>query len=304
MPDTPSDLFAGLVPDRAKYERARARKAPARIRYVIWFTPRSGSSWLTDILSACGRLSHPAECFNPLQLRVLAQKLHVGDLDQYIQILLRRRNTEGVFGCQLTWYQMQRCFGDEAHFMRYFDGAPGIWLIREDLVAQAVSLAKMEQTGLRHGAHSDAATRAAAEAGLAYDPARIGAALQHILRAEDGCEALFQAWGHAPLRLSYERNIAMGANHVLNAIAHHIGVRPIPPASIETEHVKLGTDLNVEFAARFRAENADMLADIDAGRAVRLAAIDRTLPDRLPPIYRGARRAPAGSAGKTVKNRL
>jgi LPS sulfotransferase NodH len=291
MRATDSDLFFPQEQDLRKFERTRERKTPAQLRYVIWFTPRSGSSWLTDIARATDRLGNPGECFNPGFVPQMARKMHAADMDQYIQMLLRRRQTRGVFGCELTFYHLQRCFESTEAFMRYFDGAPAVWLLREDIVQQAVSLVKMQQTRIAHSVEADADARAAAERDFVYDAGQIEHFLDHVLRAEAGCEALFKAYGHAPLRLSYERNMAMGGHAVLNAIAHHIGLRPIPPQDIATGHVKLGTDRNAEFADRFRSENPDLIARVDAVRAPYLATLDTRLPDRLPPAYGGAARA-------------
>ena len=290
-----AEFFSPETKDVAAYERLLAARVPAHIRYVVWFTPRSGSSWLTDIARQSGRLSRPAECFNPNFMPTMAHKLHAATMEQYIQMLLLQRNTDGVFGCELTWYHLRRCFDDATDFLRYFDGAPSVLLIREDIVAQAVSLVKMKQTRISHSTISDAAARAAADVAFTYDAEKIAQAVYHLMIAEDGCEDLFRRYGHQPLRLSYEHNMSMGAGPVLNAIAHHIGVRPIDAGALESGHQKVGTDLNADFAARFRAERPDLIADLAARRAERLAAVDRTLPGRLPPKYQAGGRGKARS---------
>lgn len=279
-------LFKPDQQDLAKYRREIARRAPASIRYVIWFTARSGSSWLTDIASQTGRLSQPGECFNPAFVPVMAARMNAADPDQYIEILIRRRNTQGVFGCQLTFHDLQATFGGAEPFMRHFRADPCFWLLREDIVLQAVSLAKKQQTRIAHSTQADAAARAAAERDFSYDAAQIKRFVTHLLRAETGTEEIFARYGLQPLRLSYERITAMGAETMVNVIAHHIGAPPIPAGQIASGHSKLGTDRNAEYAARFRAEHAAMMAQIDADRAPRLAAIDRDLPGSLPPEYR------------------
>jgi LPS sulfotransferase NodH len=281
------DLFPPAAQDLAAFRRERARKAPARLRYVIWFTPRSGSSWLTDIATASGRLSQPGECFNPDFMPEMTRNARAATMDQYIQILSRRRNTYGVFGVQITWHQMQRSFDGADRFMRYFDGSPAIWLIREDIVMQAVSLAKKEQTRIGHSVQSSAEARAAADAQVSYDADLIAFFLRSLHRAEQGTEEIFADYGLTPLRLSYERNMAMGGSHVLNAMAHHLKVKPIPHgAGDQSDHVQIRTELNAAFADRFRAEHAAMLDEIAGERAARLEAVDRTLPERLPARYR------------------
>lgn len=58
------DPFAKVTVDPER--RARQRKRPAaHLDYVIHFTPRSGSSRLTEILAATKCLSAANEAFNP-----------------------------------------------------------------------------------------------------------------------------------------------------------------------------------------------------------------------------------------------
>lgn len=284
-PDRPA-LFDPEAQDRAAYRRDLKRLPAAGLHYVIHFTPRSGSSWLADILSATGRLSQPGECFNPSFVPAIAQRMNAANLRQYIAMLERWRNTHGVFGCQLTYYHLRVVFGGAERFMRFFGQAPCLWLLREDIVLQAVSLAKKQQTNIGHTAHAGEMDRAEVDRGFVYDAEQIARFVRHVFEAEQGTEAIFSEYGPAPLRLSYERMTAMGAEAAVNVVAHHIGVPPVRGVEIATGHAKLGTDRNAEYAARFRAEHAEMMAAIDAARAGRLAAVDRTLPDSLPPGYR------------------
>lgn len=279
-------LFDPEACDNAMYQRKLAKRPAARTRYVMHFTPRSGSSWLTDLAEQTGRLGKPGECFNPNFLPRMAARLDAANMDEFVEVMAHHWNRGDVFGCQLTHYHMRRCFGGPEAFMKYFADVPCFWLIREDIVLQAVSLMKMVQTKVKHSVLADADARAAADAAFVYDAERIAHYVTHIFEAEQGSEALFARYDLSPLRLSYEHDITMGADQMVNVIAHHIGVPPIPAGTVQSGHQRLGTDRNAEFADRFRAEKANMLARIDAARAQRLALIDRTLPDRLPAEYR------------------
>ena len=59
-----SEFFSDIVFDQERHERIKKR-APAQTNYVIYFTPRSGSSWLTDVLQQTGQLGAAPEAFNP-----------------------------------------------------------------------------------------------------------------------------------------------------------------------------------------------------------------------------------------------
>ena len=282
----PQALFTPDIVDAARLRRELTRSAPADIRYVIWFTPRSGSSWLTDIATRTGQLSQPGECFNPSFIPDMAKKMNAGNMNQFIQLLMRRRNTHGVFGCQLTWYHLKASFGRPGLFMRHFRDDPCFWLIREDVVLQAVSLARKKQTRIGHTTLADDSARAEAEQSFCYDSEEIRHFVRHLMTAEDQTEAMFARFGQTPLRLSYEQITGMGAEAVVNVIARHIGADPIHDGPIETGHGKLGTDRNAEFATRFREDHAGMMREIDDARAGRIAAIDRSLPDSLPEAFR------------------
>ena len=99
------DLFQDVVVDPQRRAQLQER-APARFFYVIHFTPRSGSSWLTDVIAATRQLSAANEAFNPGFIPRIAQAVHATDLDDYFQMLIRVYNTKGVYGTEVTAHQI------------------------------------------------------------------------------------------------------------------------------------------------------------------------------------------------------
>jgi LPS sulfotransferase NodH len=95
-----------------------------------------------------------------------------------------------------------------------------------------------------------------------------------MARLERRSEAMFRALGVRPLRLSYERTIGEEPERLARRIGAHLGVPWDAGARFESVHSKLGTDKNLRFAERFRAENPRLLARIERARAPRLAALD------------------------------
>lgn len=271
--DLPRDWFAGVRFDPARYRADMARPAP-RKEYVIYFTARSGSSWLTEVLRATGRLGRAGEVFNPDFLPEMAQVCNAPTLAQYLDVIRRRQAPNGVWGCEVTWHQILAVFGTPEAFAGRFGQAGAVWLIRRDIVAQAVSLAKMVRSGVGHSVGHDAAARAAADAAFAYDGPEIARWLHHLCEAEDGCEALFARHGIAPLRLAYEDMIAAGPQAVADRIARHIGEPALPPGlTFAIAHDKLGTARNDAYAARFARENPRLLARIGRRRVTWLAGL-------------------------------
>lgn len=272
---TPRKLFDPGAFDQERYERLLTNKKPAEKRYVVYFTARSSSSWLTDIARQTGRLSNPDECFNPNFVPEMSRAMNAGNMDQYIEALVRRRNTHGVFGCEVTFYQMRVTFGSAEAFMKHFQKAAAFWLIREDIVQQAVSLYKMQTTQVTHKSQTDAESLAAAEKKFVYDREQIKYWLRHLLEKEIGTEKMFAQYDITPLRLSYEVITAMSAHQVVNVMARHIGLPPIPVGDLSTEHGKIGTSRNTEFATRFREEEADWMREVKATRSAWLSRINR-----------------------------
>ncbi|MGR3709755.1 MAG: Stf0 family sulfotransferase [Alterinioella nitratireducens] len=271
------NLFEEITETPERFARIMARR-PADIRYVIYFTPRTGSSWLTDVATGTGRLSKPGECFNPNFVPKIAQSFGATSLDDYVAALLRTRNTDGVFGCQLTYYQLRHTFGEVARFMRHFEQSPCFWLIREDIVLQAVSLMKKAQTKIAHKTQADPDKLHRAEDLFQYDDAQIHLWIKHVRQAEIGTEAVFQSHGLTPLRLSYEIITALGAADLIKVIATHIGADGVETGPSESGHAKIGTDKNAAFADRFRSENRPFITKLEAERAPMLERLNRTLP--------------------------
>ena len=255
--------FPDTITDPQRHARELAL-SPAAIRYAMHFTPRSGSSWVGDIATRTGKLGNPGEPFNLPHVEVVAARLNATDLDSYIDKPSRVRNTGGIFGFQLTYGHIATTFGGPAAYMRHFRNDPTFWLIREDIVGQAVSLSKKAQTRIGHTIHQRAA--ADRDAGFDYDTTSIIRFLTHLELYEQGTERLFAKFGLDPLRLSYERMTQLKPIEVAQVIARHVGRPDLTFDEIESEHAKLGTSLNSEFAERFRAEHPELVAKIEDKR--------------------------------------
>lgn len=245
----------------------------ARINYVIYFTPRSGSSWLTDVLVQTKRMSLANEAFNPNFIPNIAQAVNASNIDQYVNALKRKHNNHGVYGFEITWHQLNAVFPKHDEFIDYFGTSPAIWLIRRDIVAQAVSLAKMVTTKVAHAPHTSEKDRIEADGAFAYDEALIKRWLLHILAAERGSEELFSRHQILPLRISYEDIMAIGAESVARILMNHVGATPQPDIEFNTRHEKLATGQNTEYADRFRKDCAGFLRDVEQERAVWLSKL-------------------------------
>jgi trehalose 2-sulfotransferase len=259
--------------DRDRFASDMARPLPAK-QYVMYFTPRSGSSWITDIAGKTRRLGFPGEVFNPNFLPKITQSFNATTMDEYCEILKRRRNTQDVFGFQITYHQLAAVFRNEADFLKRFPSPTCFWLIRRDIVAQAVSLYKMVQTEVGHAPQMEADEIRAREQSFSYDGSAIRHWLQHILNAEIKTETMFARHGLTPLRMSYERNIELHPNHLVNVIGKHVGIAHMRMKPLQSGHSKIATALNDAFAAEFRSDYSGFVQEVADQRQEMLSRID------------------------------
>lgn len=282
----PPDPFAGLAPDPGRQAAVLARPLPP-VRLVIWFTPRSSSTRLTEILAATRRLGHANEVFNPRFAARPARSVGAADAAGYARLIVRAQAVAGVWSCEITAHQLAALFGSGEDFLQAVQPTAHLWLIRRDIVAQAVSLAKMVATGIGHTPQAGGAARAAADAGYGYDGRAIRHWIGHLRRAEIASEALFRRHGLQPLRLSYEQLTGLAPQQVVDLVAAHLGLPP--PAAPVAEgarlaHQKLGTARNAAQAGRFARENPAFLRRLARQRAPMLALLrDPPQAAALPP---------------------
>lgn len=252
-------------------ERIRAKEPIASRDFVIMFTARTGSSWLTDVCEATRFLSKPDECFNPTFMPKMTHILGARNMREYVEMLRRRRNTKGLCGFEVTYGQLRATFESEDDFWQYFSGAQYFWLMRRDIVAQAISLAKMVTTGISHSVHTDSATVAETDRHFPYDAEMIGHWLRHILDDEQSTASFFHRFGIRPTAFSYEGMMARGAAETTNFLAAELGLSDRALPDLQSRHQRIATATNRDYADRFRRDAVEFLREVEAERAPWLA---------------------------------
>ncbi|KZY38111.1 hypothetical protein A3731_40905 [Roseovarius sp. HI0049] len=263
-------LFENPDFDEARFIEDMDKRDPPRTFGII-FTPRSGSSWLTDVLTQTQLLGKPQEWFNPNFVPNITRAINAKDLDGYIKMLRRKHKKGGFFSYEITIYQMRRVFGGGGQFLTYFPRRqPFFYLTREDMVLQAISLAKAVRTSVFHAAQSAEDDIEKADAEFTYDAQEIMRWLDHVLDQERVCEAFFERNNVTPYRLSYEQITASGAEATAGRFLKIL--RPAKAAELEipdmrSAHRKIATTRNSDYATRFRSEHPEKIAEIEAFRA-------------------------------------
>ena len=160
--------------------------------YFICFTPRSGSSWLMEMLANTGVLGRPGEL---LALEhPFARTTDATGLDEYVAAIRGTTTANGVFGLKANWAQAA-VFARQGLF--HSDDIVYVYLTREDLVMQAISLYRAAATGAWSSGDDQGAPP--------FDEPAISEWMRWLQAMMEEWEQAFQIYGIEPLRLTYEQ---------------------------------------------------------------------------------------------------
>jgi LPS sulfotransferase NodH len=257
-----------------------------RVAYLVCATPRSGSTLMCEMLARTGVAGRPQEYFEALRatgrrrqpreyfagvddpdvlalLPPIAPPAREGEpFEQRLRTVVREGTTpNGVFGAKLMW-------GHQADLQARLRALPGlgrlgpverlaavlgdvryVFVRREDVVAQAISLWRAVQTD---------AWRAEEEDG--HQPQYSFAGVDHLVRMLRGHDRSWRRWfrshGVEPLELRYEE-IAGDPAAAIRRTLEHVGVAdelrgalPEPPLRRQADAVSSA------WAERYRRELA------------------------------------------------
>lgn len=240
--------------DTSKLERLRQAPTPA-VKYMIAMTPRSGSSYLCDVLGQTQRLGAPGEFLaSSVVASNRSRAVATDSPDEYVELMLRRgRTANGVSGFKTSWFQF-KSFTTVMRSPQVFSAYKVIYLTRRHLAAQAVSLYRMTSTRVSHTNIEHSSTQLEALEALPYDYDKIKSWHKHLLAQEQGWQDYFAQHSIHPLCITYE-DIDADVGAVCRRIAAYLG-RPKAAASIPTTSVfrKLAGRPSVEWAAQFELD--------------------------------------------------
>lgn len=198
-----------------------ARKAaPASVRakrgYIICANPRSGSSYLDELLSSTGVLGKPLEYFN-YKTRKKFDPAYPEDPKLQLDVIRTKGATpNGIYGLKLLPGHLQIVDGRVDPF-RDLPNYQLIRLRRGDLLGQAISLARAEQTGKFGSRRAPAEPRG-------YDCAHIRACLRTLIDYDTLWEEIIGRLGVQPLELEYDA-LVQDPQTIVDQVASFLGVR-------------------------------------------------------------------------------
>lgn len=224
-----------------------------RLVYLLASEQRTGSNLLCALLQQSGVAGFTTEYLHLPSLPSVMDRLGLDDVDAYLDSVMRRRTTpNGVFGFKAHYEQI------DAFLRRTRRGLPPglriVRMLRDDVVAQAVSLYLASRTGTWLVAGRRTSPEPEVEAD--YDFEIIRNAVVIIVRQRNAWTRLFQRLGIKPPVVAYEALTADPAGVCRNVIARlGIPLEAAAPLPVATPR-KQGTARNEDWTARFRAEAA------------------------------------------------
>ncbi len=277
---TLDDLLSRNAVDEEKFEHDLRRIAPATRNYIILFTPRSGSTYLTGLLSSTRCAGFPEEWFNPNWITKVAARLNADSVDRYMEMLKRHKKTlNGVFGAELSFFHYSMIQDCTDFFVHFPPEIPFFVLFREDIVMQGISLYKAVESGVFHLTKDDTRNPEAIDNILKYDSIKIKYWINHIRKQEEGILRLVKEKRLNARIMSYEQMFSLEDGRVLlDAFFDHAGIETLPEERrFISRHRKVGTSLNEVFRKRFIMENGKFVRKLEKDRPP-LFALMRNFP--------------------------
>lgn len=252
----------------------RANPAGCIDSYLICATPRSGSSLLCGLLESTGVAGRPESYFRQPDERSWAARWGIIRSPDgafcyadYVQAALAAGRAEnGVFAARLMWGTLDEVTsklkaiypdisgGDVSLLNRAFGYTRFVYLRRDDVLRQAVSWLRAEQSNVWF--ETDESENEQPEQGPRFDSGRISELVQLIGEHNAAWQEWFAAAGIRPHTVRYE-DLDANPVGVTSDILDFLGLDLPPGREIRARHRRLADELNARWIDRYRTEMAD-----------------------------------------------
>ncbi len=238
--------------------------------YFVCATPRTGSSLLLGLLDSTGVAGHPQAYFRAPDEPLWADRWQLPRTPDggfryadYVQAALDAgRTANGVFGAKLMWGTLDEVVdklgtvhpeaaGDDVALLDRTFGRTGfVYLRRDDVLAQAVSWLRAEQSGTWYdeGGAGDGSP-------VTFDADDIGHFIDVIGEHNAAWQAWFSSSGIRPHLVRYE-DLDTDMVGTTQAILAHLGLDLPRDRHIVARHRRQADALTREWIERYRAETA------------------------------------------------
>ncbi len=221
---------------------------PLRKSYVIASSFRSGSTLLCVKLWETGLLGAPWEYLNFYnEMPLMMARLKPASPEDYIAKLLAcRTSRNGVFGVKAHFHDFATALRRYKNLRASLAQITYIYIDRRDKLAQAVSMAKAQQ--------SDSWTSLAApkREALRYSKQEIARCFEEANRQKSSWRRWFRDHGIKPTLIDYEDLVA-DPTKVVDAVIDLLDVRGDRPEHVLVPQIEKQSDaMNAEWIDRFR----------------------------------------------------
>ena len=234
-----------LYEDQFSKEHDFAQQTDTRKTLIIASTVRSGSHMLGHVLHQTGGFGFPLEYGNKQNLAQWKQQTGESSTSECLKAVMQRRTSpNGVFGIKVHYSHLP-VFGGLTGLSKLFPNPHFVLLTREDVMAQAVSLAVARQTGawIAQQQQSGATPR--------YNFEDIDQGLRRILFENSSWRYTLAASGAKYMELNFDEVKANTANTVLRIadfLEQDIDASRIPITPVTK---KQSSELNQQWLNRF-----------------------------------------------------
>lgn len=213
---------------------------------IVATVERSGSKFLCDLMTQTARLGKPEEYFSPYVLRRWFAGRGAHAADSCRLVLEAGTTSNEVASCKLFPFHFQLLQG-EIKLTEWFGAPRWVWLRRQDLLGQAISLSIALQAHRWH--HDDPQ-----ESTPVYKPGDIDRTLNRLSKHIAMWETYFARTGISPLEIWYEDVSAdpKAAVETIGAFADVDVTDTTVTAGLRVK--KQRSELNREWRRRFLAD--------------------------------------------------
>jgi trehalose 2-sulfotransferase len=229
----------------------------AHCGYVVCATPRSGSNYLCQLLASTGQLGNPLEYFNAVGRRKHTDPRYPKDPRTQIEIIRSMGATpNGIYAVKVLPLQYRRA-RKKVDLFRELPNLKFLRLRRGDLLGQAISLSRAEQTG-----QIMASNRARRKP--IYDAEDIRSRIRTVLAMESTWDQVMLELGVQPLTFEYE-DVMREPQAAVDRVAALMGLAAPPPINPALVLVTVQRDRETEaWRQRFLADTNEEFRHIES----------------------------------------